>query len=445
MKDGLNAELEEYVLRQLQSDPNACLAIGVLKEGGIVYSKGFGYRDFSLSKPTTDKTLFGVGSVTKSFTALSILLLEKEGKLSVEDPVSKYLPEYHFGGSRPVLIKHLLTHTSGIPALGVAETIIEDNVKGERGKRFSGRKEFVNWVNRGSSERVFEPGERFLYWNEGYTILGELIEKTSGLSYREFVHKMLLAQIGMYRSGFGANMLSDTDAMEPYIVEGRRKIRVSFPDNPLIDAAGGLISCVRDLCKYIRVYTSDEQPFEKEILKKSRTPYVKCGLPTPFGEEYYGYGWVVNPNFFGHTLVHHGGNIGVSTAYVGFIPELGIGVTIVSNTENIHTSYIGTLVLAHLLGIEEEKLPFIKYQTLVDELSGAYVNFSGTVKLELKQVGSSLYASFSQGEATQTFPVILEDGQLSVVMGVEHVPVEVIKMAGRIDLLIERNLFHRVG
>jgi len=150
MDDARSGRLESFVSRQLQGDPNACVAIGVLSGGELVYSKGFGYRDFSLTKPVTDRTLFGVGSVTKSLTALSILLLEEEGGLSVEDPVSKYLPEYVLDGSGVVRIKHLLTHTSGIPALGVAETIIEEKFKSDREGRFHDRSEFVEWVNRGS-------------------------------------------------------------------------------------------------------------------------------------------------------------------------------------------------------------------------------------------------------------------------------------------------------
>ncbi len=445
MDDAWSGRLESFISRQLQVDPNACLAIGVLRGEELVYSKGFGYRDFSLTKPVTDRTLFGVGSVTKSLTALSILLLEEEGRLSVEDPVSEYLPEYTLGGNGGVRIKHLLTHTSGIPALGVAETIIEEKVKRDRGRRFRDKSEFVEWVNRGALERVAAPGEIFLYWNEGYTILGEIVEKVSGLSYREFVGRRVLSPLGMSRSGFGARMLSDDDSIEPYAVDGKRKVRVGFPDHPLLDAAGGLISCVRDLLRYIGVFTSNPHPFEKELLERVMAPHVKCGLPTPFGDEYYGYGWVVNRDFHGHTLVYHSGNIGVSTAYVGFIPEVKSGVALVSNSESIHTTYIGAFALTQLLGVEEESLPFVKYQRLIDALSGVYENFSGTVRLELREVGSLLYASFSQEGATQTFPVILEDENLSVVVGVEHIPIELINTAGRLDLLIERNRFHRVG
>jgi CubicO group peptidase (beta-lactamase class C family) len=445
MDDAWIGRLESFVSRQLQGDPNACLAIGVLSGGELVYSKGFGYRDFSLTKPVTDRTLFGVGSVTKSITALSVLLLEEEGRLSVEDPVSEYLPEYVLGGSGGVRIKHLLTHTSGIPALGVAETIIEEKVKSDRKRRFRDRSEFVEWVNRGALERVAAPGEKFLYWNEGYTILGEIVGKVSSLGYREFVGRRVLTPLGMSRSGFGVSMLSDDDSIEPYVVDGKRKIRVGFPDHPLLYAAGGLISCVRDLLRYIGVFIADPQPFEKKLLERLVAPHVKCGLPTPFGDEYYGYGWVVNQDFYGHTLVYHSGNIGVSTAYVGFIPEAKIGVALVSNSENIHTAYVGAFALTQLLGIEEESLPFVRYQRLIDTLSGVYENFSGTVKLELRQAGSMLYASFSQEGATQTFPVVLEDGNLSVVVGVECIPIELISALGRVDLLIERNRFHRVS
>jgi len=445
MEQAWSGSVEGYVQRQLEADPNACVAIGVSKGGGVVYSKGFGYRDFWLTKPATDRTLFGVGSVTKSFTALSILLLEEEGLLSVDDPVSKYLPEYALDRGSRVLIRHLLTHTSGIPALGFAETIIDEYVRGGGRKSFRYKSEFVGWINKGSAERVCGPGEKFLYWNEGYAMLGEIVEKVAGQPYRVFVKRRVLEPLGMDRSGFGAAMLSDEDSIEPYVVEGKKKFRVAFPDHTLLDAPGGLISCVRDLLRYVAVFTFESGPFDGRLLEKMETPYIRCGLPTPLGEEYYGFGLIVNPNFFGKRLVHHGGNIGVSTAYVGFIPEAEIGVVVLSNSEKIQPSYIGALILAELLGVREEALPFVRYQRLADELCGTYQNFSRTVTLELRQVGPTLYAAFSEGGVTQSFPVVLEGEELHIVVGVEKMPIELIKDAGRVDLLVERNRFHRVA
>jgi CubicO group peptidase (beta-lactamase class C family) len=435
--------VEQYVLSQLK-DRGACLAIGLVDPEGLIYSRGFGPRDLLLSKPATPDTLFGVGSITKSFTALSTILLEEEGRLSLDDPVSTHLGQYRLGGRSQVLIKHLLTHTSGIPSLGVAEKLIEDAMKGARHKMFMDELDFVDWVNRGAAERVCEPGEKFMYWNEGYMLLGRIIEKVSGVDYRRFVRDRLLEPMVMRRSGFGAQTLLDPDSMEPYVQQGKRRLRVAFPDHPLLDAAGGLISSVSDLYHYLDAYLSGTPPLDGATAKKLCEPRVKSGLPTPLGTEYYGYGWIVNPDFYGHTLVYHSGNIGVSAAYVGFVPQRRLGVIVLTNTENIQTAYVGAYALACLLGIDVDDLAFLKYQRLIENLSGAYRNVSGTVTLELKAVGPVLYATFTQEGTSQTFPVIMDHGSAHIVVGVERIPVELVETRGSLDLLIERNRFHRV-
>ncbi|MFP3241199.1 MAG: serine hydrolase domain-containing protein, partial [Caldivirga sp.] len=116
--------LEEFILNRMRESRLPGLSIGLIKNGELVYSRGFGFRDIERGLPATPGTIYGVGSITKSFTALAILKLAEEGRLCLQDQVEKYVPLRLRALNEPVLVHHLLTHSSGIPALGYAEAFI---------------------------------------------------------------------------------------------------------------------------------------------------------------------------------------------------------------------------------------------------------------------------------------------------------------------------------
>jgi len=164
------------------------LSIAVVRDGEVIYARGFGFRDLAISAPATPKTSYCVGSVTKAFTATAIMQLVEKGLLSLDDPVSKYVgvikdPE--------VRIHHLLTHTSGIPVLGYAEALIDTY--------YGFRKDMLLPIAKSDDVLAYmigyedyprmRPGERWFYLNEGYVILGKIIEKVAGVSYEEYVKR----------------------------------------------------------------------------------------------------------------------------------------------------------------------------------------------------------------------------------------------------------------
>ncbi|MCG2870541.1 MAG: beta-lactamase family protein, partial [Vulcanisaeta sp.] len=116
--------LEEFILERMREFKVPGISIGIVKDGRLVYARGFGFRDMEAGLPTTPGTIYGIGSITKAFTALSILKLAEENRLNLNDPVEKYIPLRLRPFGEPVLVHHLLTHTSGIPALGYAEAFI---------------------------------------------------------------------------------------------------------------------------------------------------------------------------------------------------------------------------------------------------------------------------------------------------------------------------------
>ncbi|HTD97196.1 MAG TPA: serine hydrolase domain-containing protein, partial [Edaphobacter sp.] len=171
-------------------------AVLVEKDGKLLINQGYGSADLEWKIPNSPTTKFRLGSLTKQFTSASILLLEERGKLKVEDPVSKYMPDAPASWQK-ITIYNLLTHTSGIP-------------------NFTGFPDYspTEWKDTNPTELVarfrdkpldFEPGSKFSYSNSGYVLLGYLLEKISGQSYADFLKQNIFTPLGMADTGIDSN------------------------------------------------------------------------------------------------------------------------------------------------------------------------------------------------------------------------------------------------
>lgn len=433
------------------------LSICLIVDGEQVYSRGFGSASIVPPKPATPHTLYGVGSVTKVFTALSIMKLCEEGLLSPEDPIRKHIPSFIADSDRePVTIHQLLTHTSGFPNLGMAEEVIGRIFGSKTGwSPLGSLEDLVALVNQARTERVSTKGDTFFYWNEGYALLGAVVEKVSGKPYREFVRQRILQPLEMVRSGFEKRILeSDGDAMTGYVLDkdgGRRP--QPFPEHPLVDAAGGLITSVTELANLVSMFLnhgefSGRRIVSPQTLEKMFKPYVRHSLPPSLaGGEFYGYGVVVNTNFAGHTLIGHGGNVGVSSAYFGFIPELKAGVTLAANAD--FASDIPALyALCVACGIDPEKaLPQVAFEKRCELLKGRYESFKGVHKLQIVERGFNLYLEVFEGDQVAlSLPLEISGDDVYVLWGPEKTKLRVEQPAvGKVDIYLERTVYHKVG
>lgn len=175
--------VEAYVFEKMRKTHLPGLSIAAVKDGEVVYARGFGFRDVESGAAMTPQTRVGIGSVTKSFTALAIMMLVEEGKISLDDPVDKFVPMMLRPLGEPVRIWHLLTHSSGIPALAYAEAFIR-HVIGEEATwlPIASVDDLKAFMSDAEGWAVAKPGERFFYLNEGYLLLGRIIEVASGES-----------------------------------------------------------------------------------------------------------------------------------------------------------------------------------------------------------------------------------------------------------------------
>src|SRR5215813_4977735 len=186
----------DQVVQSYVSNKQFMGTVLVARGDQIVFSKGYGSANLEWAIPNTPQTKFRLGSITKQFTAASILLLEERGKLKTDDPVKKYMPDAPAAWDK-VTIFHLLTHTSGVPSF----TSFPDFQSHEW--QTMTPQQLVDWFRDKPLE--FEPGTKWNYSNSGYVLLGYLIEKISGQSYAEFVQQNIFTPLGMKDSGYDSN------------------------------------------------------------------------------------------------------------------------------------------------------------------------------------------------------------------------------------------------
>ena len=188
--------IENYVPDAMHETKTPGCSVAVISGADIVYEGGFGWRNLELSLPATPDTLYGIGSCTKAFVATAILLLSERGKLSLDDPVDRYIPFRLRASKGPILIRHLLSHSSGLPALSTSEILIRKGLGVNEGFPLADSGDFYRWVNGAQEEMTPGPGERFFYSNESYRMLGHIVQSLADMPFHEFIAENILGPSG---------------------------------------------------------------------------------------------------------------------------------------------------------------------------------------------------------------------------------------------------------
>jgi CubicO group peptidase (beta-lactamase class C family) len=282
----------------------------VAQDGKILLDHGYGFANLEWQVPNSPATKFRLGSITKQFTAASILLLEERGKLKVEDPVKKYMPDAPAAWDK-ITIFHVLTHTSGIPSF----TSFPDFPSRESEDMTP--KKLVDWFRDKPLE--FEPGTKWNYSNSGYVLLGYLIEKISGQSYADFLQQNIFTPLGMKDSGYDSNSAVIAHRASGYTPDKDHPVNAGFVHMSIPFSAGALYSTTEDLLRW------EQGLFGGQVLK----PESLAKMITPFKEDYaFGLG-VKTTN--GHKIISHNGGIEGFNTSLAFYPEDKLVVAVLAN------------------------------------------------------------------------------------------------------------------
>jgi CubicO group peptidase (beta-lactamase class C family) len=282
----------------------------VAQDGKILLERGYGFANLEWQVPNSPTTKFRLGSITKQFTAASILLLEERGKLKVDDPVKKYIPDAPAAWDK-VTIFHLLTHTSGIPSFtgfpDYASTKATPTTPEKLVARFRDK------------PLEFEPGEKWNYSNSGYVLLGYLIEKISGQSYAEFVQQNIFTPLGMKDSGYDSNSTVIPNRAAGYTHSKDGPVNSGYVDMTIPFSAGALYSTTEDLLRW------EQGLFGGKVLK----PESLAKMTTPFKQDYaFGLGIMANN---GHKMIWHNGGIEGFNTSLAYYPDDKLVVAVLAN------------------------------------------------------------------------------------------------------------------
>ncbi|MDP4182606.1 MAG: serine hydrolase domain-containing protein [Bacillota bacterium] len=289
----------------------------VAKGENILFKKSYGFSDIEQKTLNTSETRFLIGSLAKQFTGMAIMQLVERGMLNVDDKIIKYIDGFPEGNK--ITIQHLLTHTSGL----------------ERDIKFdpipsplpTNQNEAIELIK--SSYQInllFTPGESFSYSNLGYELLGYIIEKVSGMSYKDYLEKNIFTPLNMTNTGFGYDRYSNKLLALGYNLKKECLIKDKFIDLTLESGAAGIYSTVEDLYKW------DRSLYKNKLVSKKSMENIFNG-----GKFKYGYGWYIESDN-GQRIYKHTGLEGGFYSFISRMVDQDVCIIILSNVDDDGTA-----------------------------------------------------------------------------------------------------------
>ena len=366
---------EEFARRWMRRWKVPGASVAVVERGRPTVTRAYGYRNRERRLPATPRTAYGLASVTKSFTALAILMLQEAGKLSVQDPVVRYLPGFRTPDprwTRRIRIHHFLTHSSGLPPLpSIYYTSMRSTQQAPPYDPKDARRvgidpdhapidsydQMLDFLATARYRPLGPPGRVFSYSNEGFGLLGAVIEAVTDRTHESYLDEAILRPAGMRSTTYDTGVLfrypERTTLYSPKWTGTRHGFVPSetwWEDNCL-RACGGLRSTVDDLARYLQLYVDDgrvdgERIVSAASMRALTTPHVPLGSGVS-----YGYGVMVAPDHpAGPLVTHTGGLPGVSSCFVA-APKRGVAAVVLSNAEGVSAALVAQAELNARLGL----------------------------------------------------------------------------------------------
>lgn len=355
---GLYAESGDPSLKGLEKRINGLLERGdipgltlvIVRDGKPDYIGNFGYSDLEKKIRVTNDTLFEIGSTTKAFTALAALKAEAEGKINLDDKVSKYIPWFkpHFNGSTPdITLRQLLYHVSGIPFQSIQDIPLGDDP--------NALQQTVQNIK--DIELESFPGTQYKYATVNYDVVAYVLELQLGKKYDEYMQEYILNPLGMKNSMIGIRR--DDPVLAKKIATG---YKTGFFTARKYDApayrgnhpAGYLVTNGKDIARWLKIQMGLEKCELSPLIEKSHMGNDRVPpFMTEVGIATYGYGWMISLS--GNKWIYHGGNNPNYTSFFVFSPLKKIAIGVITNSNSNMTPFIATSTFNRLLGIHDKK------------------------------------------------------------------------------------------
>ncbi len=390
---GLDNHISD-IFRSLQIDTMPGASVLVAQNGDIVYQKGFGYADIEKKIPVTPDTKFKIGSVSKQFTAVAILKLQEEGRITTEDKVSKYISDFPRGNE--VTIYQLLTHTSGIhdynstPGLDMSKPVTPQSLL-----------DIIKKLPYDSN-----PGERYLYNNSGYFILGYIVAQLSGKTLGDYLNETFFKPLGMKNSGiYETNIVLNNEA-QGYSMNGEKVTKADFQEMSWASGVGSVYSTTDDLYKW------NEAIFNGKVLSDAtlNAAFTQAVLNSGAKVDY-GFGWFLLTNR-GLRFIQHAGGVSGFSAYLERQPENNLTVCVLLNSlpspEGIQPVLNGQAISEIILQDKMEKQEIgagkIVNENILKKYVGRY-NYGQAMVMWVTLKDKQLYGQMTLMEASPLTPI----------------------------------------
>lgn len=304
------------------------MALAIVKDDQVIYAKGLGYKDFEKQVPVTADTQFAIGSATKAFTALSILMTQDDGKLSLDDSPKKYLSYFKMKDAdtdKNITIRDLLSHSSGLNRTDLA--MITGKLS---------RAELIQVA--GEAKPTAKLREKFQYQNIMFAAAGEIVAQTQRQPWEKFVPERIFKPLGMNNSTMSMNEMQrvkDYSFGYDYNFDTKETRRLPFRDIDQVAPAGSINSSATDMARWLRFILSGGAAAagngKRLVSEKGFEEWLKPQMKiSPNGKFNYGLGWFLQ-EWNGMKVVQHGGNIDGFNALVAMIPEKNLGFVMLTN------------------------------------------------------------------------------------------------------------------
>ncbi|MDA8020614.1 MAG: serine hydrolase [Thermoanaerobaculia bacterium] len=389
----LAEQLDELFAAAYPADePGA--AVLVRRGDEILLQEGYGMADMELDVGIEPHMIFRIGSITKQFTAVAVLMLVEDGKLALDQTIRQVLPDYPQVHGDEVTVEQLLTHVSGIPSYTDQPTFWEvanDDASLEE------RVEFFS-----SEELEFEPGSQWKYNNSAYLLLGAILEKVAGTTYSDFLQQRIFDPLQMSSSSYGDPERIVKGRVEGYQPQGEARFRIA--DYISMDwpySAGSLLSSVADLDRWDQALYGDKLLPRTTLEKAWTSAKLNDGSATG-----YGYGWAVG-QVAGHRLIQHGGGIHGFRTQAIRIPDEKIFVAVFTNGARTSPTSMARRAVQLLLGEPLPDVDDVVYQVAAETLEsyvGVYRIDEETTRI-VKLIDGALTTQRTGGGVSTPIPL----------------------------------------
>lgn len=346
------------------------LVVVVDHNGQEIFATGLGTRDRGAREAVDPDTVFGIASLTKLITAIALLRLEARGELSIDDPVARHWPTLRLAQRQPMRLIHLLSHSAGIPGLpgrfharnladagdlsgGVGAGLARPATTTISPVGITRADELVDLINALDVEPLAPPGALLNYGNEGYCLLGGIIEAATGLSFSDAVQDLVLSPLGMTRTTIGTRGLASFgNVATPLARDGGGWADAGFWDAPLFYPTGGAVASARDLVRLMRALDEDGTllpPASRQRLLQAVMPVAS----RPGGSARYGLALEHHRIDHAATLRWHSGQRAGVSSFMGWLPSERLAVAVLTNVADAPATSIGHEVIGAVLGRED--------------------------------------------------------------------------------------------